>query len=801
MSLLRATLALAAAGWLGLSAGAAEGGTPGVVINELMYHPPDDRDDLQWIELHNPGEQPVDLGGWTLRGVRHTFPAGTGIPPGGYLVLARDAGAFRIRYGRDIPVGGEFQGRLKHGGERIELLDASKRRVDTVEYDDREPWPLSPDGLGASLERITASGAGDDPRNWAPSPLPPERVAAGTPGRANASAAANPPPVIEAPGVVGTEPNRSMPVRVRVRDSDGVATVRLRYRVLSASDAGNRARNPVGWESITMPLRQGDALDGLYEAEIPPQPEGHLVRWRIEATDATGVSRTLPHPDDARPSWSYYVGPNTNTAQVPVAAILEFGPPEAPGSSIRTMHGRPGRNSRAQAEPSRGDSALILMRPGVSHVELFDHIRVTPRNGGWKVRLHKDRLLDEMSTVNVIFEGVPRFVLAEHLAYELYRAAGVPAPLSGHWRILHNGVTRGYHLFVEQPNSAFLRRNGRDDEGDLFKLLWYGGDVVGQHEKKNNPESGHAGLVSIIDALNQTSGAEQWSLIEKHFNVPIFASYYAVNMCIQNWDGFFNNYFLYRPPGEDGRWEIFPWDEDKTWGYHDGVSPSMDWYSMPLTMGMAGDRPPRSISAFFNRGPFGGTAWWRPPGWFSGPLLANPEFRRRFLERTRELCETAFTPEAMEPAFARLERQLVEEVRHRAAVNGASESAAVDQFRKEMESFRRQVVERRRFVLRELAKRRGRASGPPTRERSASARAPAPARKGIVPTDGAALDGIEHPGARHRARGQTSPAGETAAGRNASSRRAYRAVRTEPCQARISLTTRPATSVRRKSRP
>ena len=69
-------------------------------------------------------------------------------------------------------------------------------------------------------------------------------------------------------------------------------------------------------------------------------------------------------------------------------------------------------------------------------------------------------------------------------------------------------------------------------------------------------------------------------------------------MCIQNWDGFFNNYFAYHAPGKEGKWEIIQWDLDKTWGDFDGASSNYDWYSMPLTFGadLGGrNRPGRQI--------------------------------------------------------------------------------------------------------------------------------------------------------------------------------------------------------------
>ena len=109
-----------------------------------------------------------------------------------------------------------------------------------------------------------------------------------------------------------------------------------------------------------------------------------------------------------------------------------------------------------------------------------------------------------------------------------------------------------------------------------------------------------------------------------------------------NWDGFFNNYFAWHDLKPGGKWEVFPWDEDKTWGDYDGASSRYDWYSMPLTFGMNGDQPPGSRARPGARSPrFGmrpGTMWWRPPGWFSGPLLANAEFRKRFLAGLRGIC-------------------------------------------------------------------------------------------------------------------------------------------------------------------
>ena len=89
----------------------------GVVINEIMYHPADDREELQFIELFNAGTDQADLSGWKLKSVKFFFPADTKLAPGAFLVVCRNRAAFIGNYGQEIAIAGEFEGRLSRGGE------------------------------------------------------------------------------------------------------------------------------------------------------------------------------------------------------------------------------------------------------------------------------------------------------------------------------------------------------------------------------------------------------------------------------------------------------------------------------------------------------------------------------------------------------------------------------------------------------------------------------------------------------------------------------------------------------------
>jgi hypothetical protein len=339
-------------------------------------------------------------------------------------------------------------------------------------------------------------------------------------------------------------------------------------------------------------------------------------------------------------------------------------------------------------------------------VQIFDHVRLQPRVGGFKLHFQKDQPLGQMTVVNIIFEASPRYMLAESLGYEVFRMAGVPAEQTEHIRIWRDGVLAGYHLLIEQPNKSFLARHKRTENGNVYKLLWYGRDVVGQHEKKTNLSTGHQDLLDLLAGLDHSSGAKQWELIQKNFNVDEVAGYFAASQCIENWDGFHNNYFAYHDTEKTGKWEMFPWDLDKTWGAYDGSPPEHDWCEMPLTYGGAGDvSPPADPRSRHNhKGQFGGVLWWRAGGYFSAPLLANANFRKVFLSRLRDLCETKFTPRNFGPVIDALEARLEPEVRIRAAVKNEAEEGALSRFRQDIASFRYQLEHRRNFILRELDK-------------------------------------------------------------------------------------------------
>ena len=145
-----------------------------IVINEIMYHPMGSTTGAaqagQWIELMNQGESTVDLSHWRFDdGIDFTFPPGTRLEPGRYLLIVERHADFEAVYPDLRAVAGEWSGTLSRRGERLRLVDAGGHPVDELRFHDGGRWPIRPDGGGSSLELRDPRSDNRAPEAWAAS--------------------------------------------------------------------------------------------------------------------------------------------------------------------------------------------------------------------------------------------------------------------------------------------------------------------------------------------------------------------------------------------------------------------------------------------------------------------------------------------------------------------------------------------------------------------------------------------------------------------------------------------------------
>ena len=141
-----------------------------------MYHPTNSA--LEFVELFNSRGEPQDLSGYQLSGnISFTFPAGTAIPGGGFVVVARSPSALQSAYGI-TGVFGPYSNNLPGGSGNVQLFNQAGALLLETDYSDQSPWPVAADGAGHSLVLARPSYGQNNPLAWAASDS-----VGGSPGR------------------------------------------------------------------------------------------------------------------------------------------------------------------------------------------------------------------------------------------------------------------------------------------------------------------------------------------------------------------------------------------------------------------------------------------------------------------------------------------------------------------------------------------------------------------------------------------------------------------------------------------
>jgi regulation of enolase protein 1 (concanavalin A-like superfamily) len=139
-----------------------------IAITEIMYKPAPraDTNNLEFIEIYNSNPWFHDISGYQLvaNNLNYTFPAGTILPGGAFLVIAASPQSIQNVYGINNVVG-PYTGSLKKS-DTLKLLDEVGNVLLTVPYSNVPPWPVAADGVGHSLVLNSPTYGEADPRAW-----------------------------------------------------------------------------------------------------------------------------------------------------------------------------------------------------------------------------------------------------------------------------------------------------------------------------------------------------------------------------------------------------------------------------------------------------------------------------------------------------------------------------------------------------------------------------------------------------------------------------------------------------------
>lgn len=425
-----------------------------VIINEIHYNGLNNAVRSDFIELYNYKSTPTDLSGWRISSaIDYTFPPGTVIPPGGYLVVAEDPAKVQALWGVEA-LGPFTSGSLSSDGETIRLRDTTNAIVSEVTYSSGFPWPCAANGEGASAELINPTLNPTLGSSWRASTFPASSSVTekASPGFQNHQYVENPPPNVETVIHSPRQPTSSDPITItaRITDTDGVASVQLHYQILTAGNYipaylpnptinGQIAETPLqpnpafedpaNWTTVVMNDAgvDGDvaAGDGFFTGKIPAQPNRTLVRYRITATDSSGQSVHAPMLDDESKNFACFVYNGVPDYQGIPASTLE---------TLPVYH-------------------FITRKQDYDHcVAYTSNYRINSGASGWSWKNWE---------AAIVFEGT----VYDHIRYRLHGGNGRYSPSGASQNF---SIKRAFRFFFN-PGYDF---QNRDNDGNLYPTKW-----------------------------------------------------------------------------------------------------------------------------------------------------------------------------------------------------------------------------------------------------------------------------------------------------------------------------------------
>lgn len=251
-------------------------GTQEVIIHEIAWMGTTRRAGQQWIELYNPGDETVSLGGWLLRSRdnRLRFPLSGEIQPrGSYLLVHAERTDFP-----GVRIDGTFDTLLSTQGERLILENASGQLVDLVDQ-----WYGGNRKTRATMQRVYPYRCGFISRSWTTSEVRYD-FGYGTPGFRDPTYATGQSlyQIDHAPGAVNVYFNQPALTEYAREGNRANHSVNLEERLI------HRIRSATNRIDITL---YEINLPDLVNALMDKAAEGVTVRAVVDAKDPTDPER------------------------------------------------------------------------------------------------------------------------------------------------------------------------------------------------------------------------------------------------------------------------------------------------------------------------------------------------------------------------------------------------------------------------------------------------------------------------------------------------------------------------------
>ncbi|MDB5294503.1 MAG: hypothetical protein JWO31_486 [Phycisphaerales bacterium] len=450
------------------------------------------------------------------------------------------------------------------------------------------------------------------------------------------------------------QPKSGEAVKVSAVVAAGVTDVSLQYQLVEPGDYIELKDPAYAKKWVPLPMRAGPPAKNnkgtTYAVQLPGdlQKNRRLVRYRITGKSVGGQAVTSPGGGedgenhayfvyDGVPAWAGAIEPKSNDVKRKEPVTF---PPEAM-RRVQAYHllGKKQSVENATWNEQVGGKDYKYTGTLVVGGEVFDHVGYRARGGGWRYAMAKNQWKFDLpsgqrlkakddfgrpypvSWGKVNLRGAIQMGqygrrgeqgLYESVGLRLFNLAGVPAPRTHYVQLRvvdepeetpsdqYRGDFWGLYVAIENEDGRFLKGHGLPD-GNLYKMMNGSGDLGNQGKGQPGDKSD---LNSFVGSYVSDRKPDDWW--QANLDLQNYYSYRSIVECVHQYDiAEGKNYDYYRNP-KTGKWMVFPWDLDLTWGDH---------------MYGNGDEP------------------------FNSRVLSQPSFRGEYQNRLREVRDLLYNPD------------------------------------------------------------------------------------------------------------------------------------------------------------
>jgi len=164
--------------------------------------------------------------------------------------------------------------------------------------------------------------------------------------------------------------------------------------------------------------------------------------------------------------------------------------------------------------------------------------------------------------------------LRSFVSSKIFKELNYPCFSTSFAKVFINDKFHGLFLEVENMDKDFLKNNGLNTKGDLFKATKDGAclnsveELEKKWEKKTNKNNDFTPLAQLISDTKDLPDNEFYDFVLNNFHYTMLIDFLAINSFIANGSTYYHNYYLFQDFTNDGKWIFLPWDLDKTLSYY-----------------------------------------------------------------------------------------------------------------------------------------------------------------------------------------------------------------------------------------